>query len=204
MPTEQEKNDAIKTIMNGGNPADDMISVSTTDFSNRGSMFPSDAAPGTEFEAKKGRVYVKKEHGGWVEKPRAGTEGGVPMFCPECESVMTHRNDTKMYRVHDMCFDCVLEMEHEIRCNGNWELYEKRKVLNNMRDWIRDNRAELEVFARNIDASGHVTQDGRVTEWLGGNGDEVIAQYREFLDKLDEKADALEERVEELASESNA
>jgi hypothetical protein len=202
MPSEHQKDEAIKKIMQGGNPAGDIVSVSASSFDDKAPLFPHDAEPGEKFEAENGKTYVKNEAGAWVGEGRLGIKG-VPMFCPECEGIMKHRNDTTMYFKHGKCFDCVLQMEHELRCNGGWELYEKKKVLANMRDWIRDNRAELEVFRRNKDAQTDVLESGEVLEWQGGNADEVIQEYEEFLDMLDDRADALEERVRELEKASD-
>ena len=50
---------------------------------------------------------------------------------------MPKKIDQKMKRIHGMCFDCVVDMEHKIRLEGKWDEYEKRKVKENALAWLK-------------------------------------------------------------------
>ena len=43
--------------------------------------------------------------------------------CPKetCTCGMPKRLDEKMRKIHGMCFDCVVSMEHKIRIEGKWD-----------------------------------------------------------------------------------
>ena len=36
----------------------------------------------------------------------------MPLCCPKCSKVMKKRLDKPNYKVHKMCFDCVVDYEH--------------------------------------------------------------------------------------------
>ena len=54
----------------------------------------------------------------------------MPLLCPKCKKVMKNRNDKPFYNIHKMCFNCVIDFEHELRKEGKWDEYQ-RKVKNN-------------------------------------------------------------------------
>ena len=67
--------------------------------------------------------------------------------CPKevCTCTTLKRNDYKMQAIHGMCFDCVIDMEHQLRLMGKYKDYERNKVLENGKSWLQ--KAELEVEA---------------------------------------------------------
>ena len=67
----------------------------------------------------------------------------MPWFCPECKRVMKKRLDDKMWRLFGHCFECQIEIEHEMRVNGTFETYEKTKVIENKISMIQNNIDEL-------------------------------------------------------------
>ena len=48
-----------------------------------------------------------------------------------CTCIGTHHLDQKMRKIHGMCFDCVIEMEHELKKAGQYEEYEQNKIREN-------------------------------------------------------------------------
>lgn len=68
----------------------------------------------------------------------------TPWWCPECQKTMSHRLDTKYWRLHGKCMDCVIKYETELRRTGQWEEYEKRKVKANYVASLKDRIAFLE------------------------------------------------------------
>jgi len=41
-------------------------------------------------------------------------EARMPWFCPECDKVMKHRLDDKMWRLFGQCFDCQIKEENKL------------------------------------------------------------------------------------------
>ena len=60
-----------------------------------------------------------------------------------CTCTAPKRLDEKMRKIHNMCFDCVIEMEHELRVDGKYEEYEREKIRANALAWL--NTAEQDV-----------------------------------------------------------
>jgi predicted ATPase len=48
-----------------------------------------------------------------------------------------------MRKIHGMCFDCVIEMEHELKKDGKYDEYEQNKIRENALAWLAD--AERDV-----------------------------------------------------------
>ena len=48
----------------------------------------------------------------------------LPISCPNCSNPMkTNDLNKKMYSIHKMCFDCVVEMEGKLKAQGKYEEY---------------------------------------------------------------------------------
>lgn len=84
-----------------------------------------------------------------------------------CTCAGTHYLDAKMQSIHGMCFDCVIEMEHELRYNGTYEQYEQERIRKNAEAWLRDAERDLELLKlAYTEASKFVTNgDGETETW---------------------------------------
>lgn len=60
-----------------------------------------------------------------------------------CTCIVKHPLNEKMRKIHGMCFDCVIEMEHELKKEGKYEEYEQNKIRENALAWLAD--AERDV-----------------------------------------------------------
>ena len=60
-----------------------------------------------------------------------------------CSCITQHPLNEKMRKIHGMCFDCVIEMEHELKKSGKYEDYERNKIRENALAWLAD--AERDV-----------------------------------------------------------
>jgi len=63
-----------------------------------------------------------------------------------CTCIGTHHLDQKMRKIHGMCFDCVIEMEHELKNAGKYEEYEQNKIQENALAWLRDAERDVELL----------------------------------------------------------
>ena len=116
----------------------------------------------------------------------------LPLFCPSCGGIMKKRNDTKMYNIHKMCFDCVIKMEHKLKIEGKYEQYEHDMLANNAEDYINDLESYL-LEALNSSNDQFVSERGEVERWKGGlDKEKVTEELKEFFD--DHKKDIKEYR----------
>jgi hypothetical protein len=53
-----------------------------------------------------------------------------------CTCIGTHQLDQKMRKIHGMCFDCTIEMEHELKKAGKYQEYERQKIRENALAWL--------------------------------------------------------------------
>jgi DNA-directed RNA polymerase subunit M/transcription elongation factor TFIIS len=103
----------------------------------------------------------------YTKLDRVKKEAILPLFCPECGTLMKHRNDTKMYNIHKKCFNCVAEMEHKLKIKNEFNEYEKNIIAANASDYVDD----LETFlleALNASNTQFVSERGEIERWKGG------------------------------------
>ena len=127
-------------------------------------------------EHKEGDIW---EEGGkkWVIKDgikqtatkldKVKKEAILPLFCPSCKSLMKKRNDSKMYKIHKMCFDCVIDMEAKLKREGKYEEYERAIIANNAEAYLDDLEQYL-LEAINESNTQYVSERGEVERWKGG------------------------------------
>ena len=114
----------------------------------------------------------------------------MPLFCPNCNRVMKKRNDKPFYRIHKKCFDCVIDMEIQLKKDGKWEEYE-RNIKNNE----LDNRIkEFKIYFKermNESNDGFISESGELEKWIGKinkeQAEEYLNQVVDYLESLKEK-----------------
>jgi hypothetical protein len=110
-----------------------------------------------------------------------------PLTCPECGKPMkNHTLNKKMYNIHKMCSDCVIEMETKLRLEGKYEEYEKKLLNSNKNESANTAEQMFEDFLNNPYVS-YVTEDGVVENWVGGNiTPELIKTVKDNIKRLRE------------------
>ena len=91
----------------------------------------------------------------------------MPLCCPKCNNVMKKRLDKPNYRIHKMCFDCVIDFEGKLQNKGLKEQYLKELELKNNLTIIDQTEAQL-LDIINTSNSGYVSEDGVIEKWVGG------------------------------------
>ena len=113
--------------------------------------------------------------------------GKIPLFCPECGTLMKNHLDKKVFPAYQKCFNCVVDYEAELVSKGKSKEYFNglhnaniNKVIEIYKGFIQD---ELKKSNDN-----YVTEDGDVESWRGGLNKEEMAQNLqeglEFLEGL--------------------
>jgi hypothetical protein len=101
-------------------------------------------------------------------------EAILPLFCPNCGTIMKHRFDPKMYKLHKKCFDCVVKMETKLRVEGKYEEYERDIIANNANDYVNHLESYL-MEALNTSNNQYVSERGEVERWKGGVDKEKLS-----------------------------
>ena len=108
-----------------------------------------------------------------------------------CACIEPSQADLKMKAYHGMCLDCVVEMEHDLKLKGEYDEYERTKLLNNAESWLKEAEVEKEVLKSTIKAS-FINEDGSIEEWDGLSEEEIVSKIDDgfeefktnFIDKL--------------------
>ena len=154
-------------------------------------MGKSGASSETQVGYNKKRIEYK-EGDVWVENKKTWTikngikqtiskldaikkEVFMPLCCPKCGKVMKKRLDKPNYKVHKMCFHCVIDYEAKLKIEGKYDSYIKNLRLRNSLTEID----EIENFfldLANQSNEGYISEKGEVERWVGGLGKDKITQ----------------------------
>ena len=100
-----------------------------------------------------------------------------------------HPLDEKMRKIHGMCFDCTIEMEHELKKEGKYEEYEQSKVRENALAWLASAERDVELlkqtYTQAIDFVSNT--DGATETWSAKMTPE------EFEEKIQKEFDKFKE-----------
>jgi hypothetical protein len=106
----------------------------------------------------------------------------LPLTCPSCKKPMkADELNKKMYSIHKMCLNCVIDMEAKLKLEGKYQQYEK-DILN------MNKNASLEEFEMALDSwleekDTFVTEQGDIESWQGGDKTQI---YQELKKKIEE------------------
>jgi hypothetical protein len=151
------------------------------------------------------KVYVDREEGDvWEEDGKKWTlKNGIkqtitkfdrlkqlvafPLSCPHCDEPMKSTPvNKKMWVIHKMCRDCVIEMEAKIRLEGKWDEYEKGIMNANKNDDVNDFESAFNEYI-NTKAESYITEQGDIETWSGGKiNEEEIKHVKEYIKKMRE------------------
>jgi len=114
----------------------------------------SDKAPvkheiGETWTDKDGKEWVQKD--GYRMRIDAVLGASKLTCCPDCKKFPKSRADKKMMRIHNMCLDCVAEFETQIKIAGKWKEYERNKIKENIRSYIKDAEQQTAEFIESLD-----------------------------------------------------
>jgi len=92
-----------------------------------------------------------------------------------CTCIEPGQADLKMKAIHGMCLNCVVEMEHNLKMSGEYEEYERKKMLANAEAWLKQAELEKEVLKTTLKAS-FVNEDGSIEEWAEGMSEKELEE----------------------------
>ena len=113
--------------------------------------------------------------------------GKMPLFCPECNTLMKKELDKKVFPAYQKCFDCIVDYEAQLAKEGKSEEYFKGlrnqhidKVIGEFKNFSQD--------FMNQSNDNYVTENGELESWRGGFDKtklrDSVEETLEFLEKL--------------------
>jgi hypothetical protein len=109
----------------------------------------------------------------------------IPLACPKCKGTMNYHLSQKMYKIHKMCFDCVIDYEAELRKAGLYESYEKNMMQGSLKAFARD--VEQWVLESLETTNSFVTEQGDLEDWNGNDSnfkEQMTTSLQEYLKHL--------------------
>jgi hypothetical protein len=111
----------------------------------------------------------------------------LPIICPSCSKAMANNLlNKKMWPLHGKCFDCVINMESELKRIGKFEEYQRNMVHSGIKTHIKEMEDLLLELALGASKESFVTEAGDIEEWRGGNIDttQMIEDLQEYIQSL--------------------
>lgn len=111
-----------------------------------------------------------------------------------------HPLDDKMRKIHGMCFDCTIEMEHDLKKEGKYDEYEHAKIRENALAWLASAERDVELlkqtYTQAIDFVSNT--DGATESWSAKMTTE------EFEEKIQKEFDKFkQEFLKKINGEEN-
>ena len=150
---------------------------------------------------------IEQKNGFRVKKPKNSVMSEVreylnsyPNCQKECCKTSYNHLDKKMQKIHGMCYDCVIDMEHQLRKEGKYEEYEQTKIRNNALSWLKKAEQDVEHL-KQVYTEDYTTvagADGQLETWKAKMTPEEFKnkiekefdKFKEnFLEKLNKKED---------------
>ena len=107
----------------------------------------------------------------------------LPFSCPNCKKPFKdHDLNKKMYSIHKMCLDCVIEMEAKIKLEGKWDDYAKNIMNLNKNASLEDFELAIESWLQDKDT--YVSEQGDIENWSGGDKTKIYEEIKQKIDEL--------------------
>jgi len=167
----------------------------------------------------KGNIHVVEQHDGFrTRKSKNSAVLGkvreeLRLF-PNCSETCKGADpnyylNKKMRSIHGMCFNCVVDMEHELKKQGKFEEYAQKRIEANALAWLETAKQDVEILreaytkASTLVINGDGETDSYAAKMTPEEFDEKITKgfelyEKDFLNKLNkhvtgEKNENLEE-----------
>jgi hypothetical protein len=108
----------------------------------------------------------------------------MPLFCPECKTLMKGRYDSQFYKIHHRCFECQVKFETRLKVEGKWDEYQT-KIHNSEIDGMIENYEIWVDDLINESNSSFMSETGELENWSKTNSDNILQQKKEAIEYLE-------------------
>jgi bacterioferritin-associated ferredoxin len=111
----------------------------------------------------------------------------LPLTCPKCNRAMKNISlNKKMWPIHKTCFDCVVEMETELKRTGQYDAYVRDLTTRGIKAYVKDLEDAMLEIALMESNEGFVTEAGDVEKWAGKGLDtqKMTEELQEYIQKI--------------------
>ena len=110
----------------------------------------------------------------------------IPLLCPKCSKTMKNKLDDVMYPIHNMCFDCVISYETELKRLGKFEEYQNNINKNGLKIHLQETENILLELMMDNDKGSFITENGDIEAWNSNNSfkEMLIKDMQEYIQKI--------------------
>ncbi|MDA7492362.1 hypothetical protein N8445_00185 [bacterium] len=115
----------------------------------------------------------------------------IPLVCPKCGKPMTSYIDKQCYKINNMCLDCLVDYEVELKKSGLWEQYLLHSRKGNLKYFIEEVEQKMDEFINEQDET-YVTEQGDIESWNSNDSQakiEMSEKLQEYITYLKSKLD---------------
>lgn len=98
-----------------------------------------------------------------------------PLICPKCSQAMKTKRDKECFNSFKTCFNCVIELESQLRIEGKYDDYIKDIQIQNTLVVVDEYKAALLSHIAESNNS-YVTEGGDIEEWSGNSNIEELTK----------------------------
>jgi hypothetical protein len=110
----------------------------------------------------------------------------LPLCCPSCKKPMKDNDlNKKMFSIHKMCLDCVVDMESKIKLEGKWDEYAKNVMNANKNASLEEFEQAIESWM--LDKDTFVSEAGDIESWSGGDKTKMYDEVKKKIEELKNK-----------------
>lgn len=104
----------------------------------------------------------------------------LPLCCPKCSKPMRVDDlNKKMYGIHKICFECVIDMEAEIKRQGKWKEYVSQQQNANKNAQLDDLEKRVEAWLNQKDS--FISESGEVESWSEGDKTKMYEEVKQWI-----------------------
>lgn len=92
----------------------------------------------------------------------------IPLLCPSCSKPLKTDYDKKMYKIHNICLECTVTYETQLKINGTYEEYSNNIIKSNLEFYLNDYEDILNDLEKSTD-NNFISEQGIIETWLGDN-----------------------------------
>jgi hypothetical protein len=91
----------------------------------------------------------------------------------------------KMFSIHKICLDCVVDMESKIKLEGKWDEYAKNVINANKNASLEEFEQAVESWM--LDKDTFVSEAGDIESWSGGDKAKMYDEVKKKIEELKNK-----------------
>jgi hypothetical protein len=171
--------------------------------------------PPPEKKHKDGDIWTDKDGVTWIQKGASriskklyDTRESTRQICSCCKKDIfwsNDPNDTKMFNKTGKCYDCIVEEEHQMRIEGTFDIYEKIKIINNQKSFLKDLEQKIQESLNWLQNKSnkieYTNEDGSIETWTDISRESFIENANKDMDEIKKSLILCDQSIQLLETE---